>query len=248
MTDDTDSATGAATVPQNGQGGDSDAAQDAPPADDRVVHRLGDTGILVDLEDLDAVLLLDAAVRAAQEAGDEELAAVVDVLPAAQTLMLTVPAGTDLGRLEQAVRRLDVAEAGEAVAAEEQVVQIPVIYDGPDLEEVAEHTGLSVEEVVAAHTGTPWRAAFGGFAPGFFYLVEGDPRLQVPRRKEPRTAVPDGAVALAGSYSAVYPRTSPGGWQLIGHTDEKMWNTDRTPPALLSPGVLVRFVDAGGRS
>lgn len=213
------------------------------------VHRLGDTGLLVELDDLEAVLRLDAAVRAAQEEGQAGFADIVDVLPAARTLMVTVPPGSDLGRLERAVAGLDV-HAGEdaADAAENSVVEIPVIYDGPDLEEVASHTGLGVEEVIAAHTGTPWRAAFGGFAPGFFYLVDGDPRLEVPRRSEPRTAVPDGAVALAGTFSAVYPRTSPGGWQLLGHTPQAMWDSARTPPALLSPGVTVRFVDAGGRS
>lgn len=209
------------------------------------LHRLADTGLLVEVADLDAVLALDAAVRAAIGQGDPRLAGVLDVLPAACTLVLTVAPGVDLGAVEEAVRGLDVTtltpEAGEA-----PVVEIPVVYDGPDLDDVARFTGLTEAEVVAAHTGTPWRAAFGGFAPGFFYLVEGDPRLAVPRRSEPRTAVPDGAVALAGSYSAVYPRRSPGGWQLLGHTNTRLWDAERTPPALLSPGTLVRFVDAGG--
>ena len=106
-------------------------------------------------------------------------------------------------------------------------------YDGPDLEEVCALTGLSRAELVAAHTGTPWRAAFVGFAPGFAYLTGGDERLQVPRRTEPRTSVPPGSVGLAGGYSAVYPRASPGGWQLIGHTDVAVWDVDREPPALL---------------
>ena len=84
-------------------------------------------------------------------------------------------------------------------------VEIEVHYDGPDLADVAHRTGLSVAEVISAHTGTPWQAAFGGFAPGFSYLVGGDPRLRVPRRAEPRTSVPAGAVALAGEFSAIYP-------------------------------------------
>lgn len=208
------------------------------------VHHLADTGLLVEVEDLDAVLALDAAVRAAQEQGDPRFAAVLDVLPAARTAMLTVPAGTDLAALAEAVRALDVA-AGSAEVGQTPVVEIPVVYDGPDLADVARLTGLTEAEVVAAHTGTPWRAAFGGFAPGFFYLVDGDPRLEVPRRSEPRTAVPDGAVALAGNFSAVYPRRSPGGWQLLGRTTAAMWDGRATPPALLAPGTLVRFVDAG---
>ena len=118
-------------------------------------------------------------------------------------------------------------------------------YDGPDLAEVARLTGLDESEVVAAHTGTPWRIAFGGFAPGFAYLTGGDERLRVPRRDEPRTTVPAGAVGLAGEFSGVYPRPSPGGWQLIGSTEARLWDPDRDPPALLEPGGWVRFVEAG---
>jgi KipI family sensor histidine kinase inhibitor len=121
-----------------------------------------------------------------------------------------------------------------------------VQYDGPDLAEVAKLTGLSVDGVIAAHTGTEWKVAFGGFAPGFAYLTGGDPRLEVPRRSEPRTAVPSGSVALAGEFSAIYPRSSPGGWQLIGRTDIAVFNPDREPPALLHAGAVVRFVDVSG--
>ena len=116
-------------------------------------------------------------------------------------------------------------------------------YDGPDLADVASHTGLSEDEIVAAHTGAPWTVAFGGFAPGFAYLVGGDERLAVPRRESPRTSVPAGSVGLAGEFSGVYPRSSPGGWQLIGHTDAVMFDVDRDPPALLAPGAQVRFVE-----
>ena len=118
---------------------------------------------------------------------------------------------------------------------------IDVVYDGADLADVAQHTGLTVAAVVDAHVATPWRVGFGGFAPGFAYLVGGDPRLAVPRRAEPRTRVPAGSVGLAGEFSGVYPRESPGGWQLIGRTDAVLWDIDRTPPALLRPGMWVRF-------
>jgi KipI family sensor histidine kinase inhibitor len=123
------------------------------------------------------------------------------------------------------------------------VVEIQVRYEGPDLAEVAAITGLTTAEVIAAHTGQPWRCAFAGFAPGFCYLTGGDPRLDVPRRHESRTSVPAGSVALAGGFSAVYPRESPGGWQLIGSTDAVLWDVDRQPPALLQSGGWVRFVD-----
>ena len=123
-------------------------------------------------------------------------------------------------------------------------VEIPVTYDGPDLTEVATLTGLGIDEVVAAHTGTPWTVAFGGFAPGFSYLVGGDDRLHVPRRPSPRTSVPAGSVGLAGEFSGIYPRESPGGWQLIGRTDVVLWDVDRRPPALLQPGARIRFTVA----
>ena len=116
-------------------------------------------------------------------------------------------------------------------------------YDGADLAEVAAMTGLDPAEVVRAHTSTLWRVAFGGFVPGFGYLVGGDPRLHVPRRESPRTRVPAGSVALAGEFTGVYPRASPGGWQLIGTTDAVLWDPDRSPPAVLTPGTRVRFVD-----
>ena len=123
-----------------------------------------------------------------------------------------------------------------------EVIEIGVRYDGPDLGEVARLSGLDEDEVIAAHVGTRWRVAFTGFAPGFGYLVGGDPRLAVPRRPTPRTSVPAGSVGLAGEFSGVYPRASPGGWQLIGRMDAVLWDLDRTPPALLRPGVQVRFV------
>jgi KipI family sensor histidine kinase inhibitor len=111
---------------------------------------------------------------------------------------------------------------------------------------VAELSGLSVEDVITAHTGTDWRVAFCGFAPGFAYLGWGDSRLSVPRRREPRTSVPTGSVALAGEFSAIYPRSSPGGWQLIGHTETVVFDIAREPPALLQPGAAVRFVEVSG--
>ena len=106
---------------------------------------------------------------------------------------------------------------------------------------LAENLASVLAQVVAAHTDTPWRVGFGGFAPGFAYLVGGDPRLNVPRRSEPRTKVPVGSVGLAGEFSGVYPRESPGGWQLIGHTDAVLWDVQRDNPALLTPGMWVQF-------
>lgn len=136
------------------------------------------------------------------------------------------------------------ARPGAATVVSGPLVEVPVTYDGPDLHDVARLTGLSADAVVAAHTGCTWTVAFGGFAPGFSYLVDGDARLSVPRRASPRTRVPAGAVGLAGEFSGVYPRESPGGWQLIGRTTARLWDSQRQPPALLAPGSRVRFVVA----
>ncbi|HEY0117317.1 MAG TPA: urea amidolyase family protein [Cellulomonas sp.] len=124
-------------------------------------------------------------------------------------------------------------------------VEIPVVYDGEDLAAVAELTGRSPDEVVSRHLAGRYRVAFGGFMPGFAYLVGLDPVLQVPRLATPRTRVPAGAVAIAGEYAAVYPGPTPGGWRLLGGTDAVMFDPFRDErPALLAPGDAVRFVRA----
>ena len=122
-----------------------------------------------------------------------------------------------------------------------ELVVIDTVYDGEDLAEVGQLTGLGAEGVIAAHSGQVWTVAFAGFAPGFGYMVGENQQLEVPRRSSPRTAVPAGSVALAGNYSAVYPRRSPGGWQLIGRTNARMWDLDREQPALAAPGHRVQF-------
>ena len=192
----------------------------------------GDAALLVELDGLDEVLGFAAAVGAA------DLDGVIDVVPAAETVLVVTEPGTPL---EPLVRRLTSLSFRSVAQAEGEPVEIAVVYDGPDLADVARLTGLSEDQVVDAHTGTPWRIAFGGFAPGFAYLTGGDPRLAVARRDEPRTTVPAGSVGLAGEYSGVYPRSSPGGWQLIGRTEAVLWDAERSPPALLQPGGSVRF-------
>ena len=194
----------------------------------------GDRALLVELSDTDLVVGYVDALRAAGLEG------VADVVPAAQTVLVVAADGASVGTL--AGQLADVEPRLGAMPEDGDLVEIPVVYDGPDLADVAQLTGLSEAEVVAAHTGQTWRVAFGGFAPGFGYLVGEDHRLHVPRRDSARTSVPPGAVGLAGDYSGVYPRESPGGWQLIGTTDAPMWDLDRDPPALLTPGARVRFV------
>lgn len=202
----------------------------------------GDRGLLIEVSDTAAAVALAGAVAAAPEASS----VVADVVPGARTVLLVARPGVAVERLRAVVPSGSLRAAQQSPTAE-FTLTLPVRYDGPDLADVARLTGLSAGEVVAAHTGTPWRVGFGGFVPGFAYLVGGDPRLQVPRRDVPRTSVPAGSVGLAGEFSGIYPRESPGGWQVIGRTDVSMWDLDRDPPALLAAGMTVRFeaVDGG---
>lgn len=202
----------------------------------------GEQAVLVEVADLAAVLAAETVLSArVNAAADDDPWRHVEIVPAARTVLVRCRRAADLGGIREELPSL-LADLDHAAADHPgELVEIEVHYDGPDLADVAAHLKMSVEEVVAAHTGTDWRVAFGGFAPGFAYLAEGDPRLDVPRRSQPRTKVPAGAVALAGTFSGIYPRVSPGGWQLIGHTEAVLWDVERDPAALLRPGCVVRF-------
>lgn len=195
----------------------------------------GPRALLLELDSLDAVLSLHSRLR------DNPAAGQVDVLAAARTVLVVFDSRASARAARGPLARLGSMPAG-AAAVQDTPVRIEVVYDGEDLAEVGELTGMGPEGVVAAHTGQLWTAAFGGFAPGFAYLVGETDALNVPRRGTPRTAVPAGSVALAGNFSAVYPRRSPGGWQLIGHTATRMWDLQREQPALVRPGTTVQYV------
>lgn len=194
------------------------------------VLRYGRSALLVEVDD---VLGFQAACEAAEPEG------VVELVPAARTLLVRFdPARTDSAALSRSLASLSTVDVS---ARATEAVTLPVRYDGADLADVAEATGLSVSEVVQRHSAGTYVAAFCGFAPGFAYLTGLDPALHLPRRSTPRTRVPAGAVAIAGEYSAIYPHPSPGGWHLLGHSDAQVWNVDRQQPNLLVPGTVVRF-------
>jgi KipI family sensor histidine kinase inhibitor len=199
-----------------------------------LVRRAGDAAVLVEVGDLPTAHRLHAAVRGAGLAG------IVDVVPGERTVLIV----TDPGRcdLERLVTRLTSLELPERPEGGQAPVEIPVVYDGQDMAEVAELTGLTAEEVVRRHSSSTYVVAYLGFSPGFGYLTGLDPALHVPRRRTPRTSVPAGSVAIAGPYAAVYPSASPGGWRLLGRTEVALWDVHRDQPALLRPGARVRFV------
>lgn len=193
------------------------------------------TNFIVELKDLDETLALLSALQAAPLPGIKEM------IPAARTLMIGFAA--DITTAEDLAWKISKFNLTQPIQRDDRIVEVPVDYNGEDLPEVAGITGLSVQEIIRRHTERDYMVAFCGFAPGFGYLVGGDPALQVPRRKTPRTRIPAGSVGLAGNFSGVYPQISPGGWQIIGTTPVKMWDITRTPPAYFQPGYRVRFIN-----
>ena len=191
----------------------------------------GRDAVLLEFDSLDAVLGADVALAALKHPG------VVEVVPALRTLLVTfVPAADRTAAIE--VARLSLPMA----AGEGPLVEVPVWYDGVDLADVATLTGLTIAGVIKLHAETTFIGACAGFAPGFCYLTGLPDELRVPRLATPRPRVPAGSVAIADVLSGVYPTASPGGWRLLGHTDAVLWDSKRTPPALISPGTRVRFV------
>ncbi|MFE4195899.1 5-oxoprolinase/urea amidolyase family protein [Paenarthrobacter sp. NPDC056912] len=198
----------------------------------RSVRPVGTRAVLAELDGLQEVLALQDMLNKSPLPGQ------VDVLAAAETVMVV---GESAAATRAIGARLLELELAATEVTDSGLVVIDTVYDGDDLADVAELTGLSADGVVAAHTGQIWTVAFAGFAPGFGYMVGENEVLTVPRRSSPRTAVPAGSVALGGQYSAVYPRRSPGGWQLIGRTGARMWDLDRSQPALVRPGDRVQY-------
>ncbi len=163
-----------------------------------------------------------------------------DVVLGARTVLFD--GVSDVPALEQQIESWSLA-ATDVEPEPERVVEVPTVYDGPDLDAVARAWQTTTRDVVGIHTGHEMRVAFCGFAPGFPYCTGLPDGLQVSRLPAPRTRVPQGSVALAGEYTGVYPAASPGGWRLIGRTDLVLWNPTREPPATLAPGTRVRFVE-----
>ncbi|MDF9811623.1 allophanate hydrolase subunit 1 [Streptomyces sp. SPB162] len=196
---------------------------------------VGERALLVELDTDGEVGAFHAELSRRRAAGT--LPAVREIVPAARTILLD---GLDDPRaLARELAAWTVPPLTRGAGAE---TEIAVRYDGPDLAEVAELWDVRPEDVPDIVGGLVFRVAFCGFAPGFAYLTGLPEHRHLPRRATPRTAVPAGSLALAGPYAGVYPRSSPGGWQLIGTTDAVLWDPRREPAALLTPGTRVRFL------
>lgn len=196
----------------------------------------GIDALLVELDDLDTALALLDGLH------DARLDGVSEVIPAAKTVMVRFdPFITGPARVADALCAIDLSARTKRQG---EVFEIPVIYDGEDIQDVAHILGWSAEEVVRRHSSALFTVAFTGFAPGFAYMTCDDPGFDVPRRREPRLRVPAGSVSIAGRFGSIYPSDSPGGWQLLGTTPLKMWDTTRERASLLAPGDRVRFRNA----
>ncbi|MDT7601177.1 MAG: hypothetical protein QOK26_3254 [Pseudonocardiales bacterium] len=206
--------------------------------------RYGGSGVLVELDSSAQVAAAYRTLHAALD--DGRLPGVVELVPAARTVLVAVGGGVEVPT--ELVRTLLTAGAEDTHTPADRppgeraaVVVIPVQYDGTDLELVARTAELSVPEVIELHSSADYTVAFCGFSPGFGYLIGLPEPLQQARHDDSRPEVPPGSVALAGEFTGVYPRSSPGGWRLIGHTDEVMFDPTADPPARLAPGDRVRF-------
>lgn len=185
----------------------------------------------------------EAVTAAASAIREARLPGVIELVPSYTTLAVRFdPAEAGAEHLETRIRQAAVEPRSAVATAPPPLIEIPVRYDGPDLPEVAERTGLTVSEVIQRHSEHEYRVYALGFVPGFAYLGDLDPALVLPRRESPRTRVPAGSVAIAAQQTGIYPFETPGGWHLIGSTSAVMFDPTRSPPPLLLPGYRVRFV------
>ncbi|MFE2378277.1 allophanate hydrolase subunit 1 [Streptomyces sp. NPDC059398] len=207
----------------------------------------GRHGLLVELPTGEAAEAFHAELLRRRTLG--VLPTVREIVPGARTVLLDGIADGTPGAPERLARSLAAWPIPPLPRDSGPVVEVPVVYDGPDLADVAAVWGVGPGDVARIHSGIEFRVAFSGFAPGFGYLTGLPERFRVPRRATPRTRVPAGSLALAGPYTGLYPRESPGGWQLIGRTPgpHRLWDQDRSPAALLTPGTRVRFMDTSER-
>jgi 5-oxoprolinase (ATP-hydrolysing) subunit B len=201
----------------------------------RSVLPYGDGAVLIELDDPHLVLPMRDALIAQRNP------ALRSIVPAARTVL--VEFDPTVLTPEQVRSLIPASDAfASQPASNASLIEIAVRYDGQDLQPVADEIGESVESVVARHLAAEYTVQFCGFSPGFSYLIGLDPALQLPRLDSPRPSVPAGSVAIAGEFAGIYPRSSPGGWRLLGSTDAVLFDVERNPPALLTPGTRVRFV------
>ena len=209
--------------------------------DTPILRPYGARAVLVELPDADSRRALTGWLASIDHP-------TVAVIPAELTVLLDVSdlsisdldAQQELRHITRELTRLDLATLPSEDATDSTLLTVDVRYDGPDLETVALQLAMSTDALIQWHTATPWTVEFLGFMPGFGYLTRQDHQQQVERRESPRSAIPTGSVGFAGRYCGIYPRSSPGGWQLVGHTDQAMFDLD-SGGAATAPNDRVQF-------
>jgi KipI family sensor histidine kinase inhibitor len=211
------------------------------------VRDAGDSAILLELEAMIDPAVNARAIAIATAIRDQRLAGVRDVIPTYRSVAVHFdPLTSDVDSLRNAMRE---AAASPPVSASGSLVEVPVAYggdNGPDLDDVAAFAKLQARTVIDRHCGPEYRVFMLGFLPGFAYMGTVDGSIAAPRKATPRTRIPAGSVGIAGRQTGVYPRESPGGWQLIGRTSQHVFDPTREPPSLFRPGDRVRFVPVEG--
>ena len=212
-----------------------------------VAHPLGDSAITVVLGSERSSDLLQRIHALAQSIKLAAIPHIDDVVPAYLGLTVFYDA-LHVGYRDLAPRLVELCTSERHAplthsSKREHVLRVR--YDGIDLESVALATGLTIEQVIVRHSARTYTVDLLGFVPGFAYLSELDPALQIPRRPQPRPRVAAGSVSIAAAQTGVYPLDTPGGWHIIGSTTTKMFDPARDPPALLAPGDTVRFERLG---
>ncbi len=203
-----------------------------------IVHSYGSAALLIELDTTADATALQERMQVRPPAGT------IETMPGIRTVLVRFdPSATDAESLARTIVDIEIEPPTPSELTTDSV-QLRVDYSGPDLDDVAAHTGLSRGDVVDAHQAACYRVLMVGMAPGFYFLSGGDARLRTPRRGTPRTDVPKGALGLAGDLTGIYPRRGPGGWQLIGQVVDDLWHPTRIPAALLAPGTTVRFTAA----
>lgn len=207
-----------------------------PLGESALTIRLGDVASVENSER--AAALADAIRRGAIDGVREVVSAVASVTVYYD--LRTQNGDSRSTKLRQFLAQLPSMAVSTAAFATHS---IPTRYDGADLDEVAERVGLAREEVIRRHVAGEYHVLAIGFLPGWAYLGPLDPSLALPRRSTPRTRIPAGAVAIMGAQTGIYPRVSPGGWNLIGSTDVVLFDANRQRPALFHAGDRVRFTE-----
>ena len=214
------------------------------------IHPLGDRALIVEIEGGIDTETLDRIRMITSQIDQARIAGVTDIVPGYASVAIHYePSIAGAAAMRRALGEALQAPATPAAHTDSHTVDIPVVYggaDGPDLDAVARHCGLSPQDVITRHAAATYTVHMIGFVPGFPYLGGLDPRLATPRLQTPRTLVPAGSVGIGGEQTGVYPVASPGGWQLIGRTPLRLFDPSRDAPALLQLGDRVRFIPSGG--